>query len=157
MRVPLLYRHDPGCRFARAEDGGHDDAARRLADWYGLHRIAGARPGQVFAVNLGDGTSDGVIYDDKAAAVCHQHGNERWYAYVFIGPPFMTVCEAASTLRFKRHADHLASLIADPDNARGGPDIIPRITIEGRERQIAAMRGLNNLPLAFGYARRSSS
>jgi hypothetical protein len=153
MGVPLLYRHDPGCRFARESDGGHDDSARRVADLYALHRIAGARPGQVFAVRLSDGTSDGVIYDDKAAAVCHQHGSPRWYAYVFIGAPHMSVCESASFMRMKRHAAHLADITADPDDSRGGPDVIPRLTVEGRENQIRALDGKINLPVALGYRR----
>lgn len=149
--------HDPGCRYARESDGGHSDAAKRLADLYTLHRIAGARPGQVFAVALADGRSDGVIYDDKAAAVCHQKHNERWYAYISIGPPSMSICEAASVLRWQRHAAHLADVTADPDNARGGPDVIPRLTIEGRERQIAALAGRLNLPVALGYRRKAQT
>jgi hypothetical protein len=157
MGVPLLYQHDPGCRFAQEADGGHSDAAKRLADWYTLHRIAGARPGMCFAVRLGDGTSDGAIYDDKAQAVCHQKGDPRWFAYVTINPPSMTVCEAASVIRFQRHAYHLSDVTADRDDRRGGPDVIPRLTIEGRERQIAAMDGKLALPLALGYARRSNS
>lgn len=157
MGIPLLYRHDPGCRHAQEADGGHSDAAKRLADWYTLHRIAGARPGQYFAVALADGTSDGACYDDKAQAVSHQKRDVRWYAYICIGPPSMTVCEAASVIRFQRHAYHLSDVTADRDDRRGGPDVIPRLTIEGRERQIAAMDGRINLPLALGYARRSNS
>lgn len=153
MGVPLLYNHDRGCMHARASDGGHDDSARRVADLYTLHRIAGARPGQVLAVRLIDGTSDGTIYDDKAAAVCHQHGNERWYAYIFIGPPAMSVCEAAAFMRYQRHAAHLAEITANPGDRRGGPDVIPRLTVEGRENQIAALDGKINLPVALGYRR----
>jgi hypothetical protein len=150
-------KHDPGCRFARESDGGHSDASKRVADWYTLHRIGGARPGQCFAAALADGSTDGVIYDDKAAAVTHQKHNERWYAYIHIGPPFMTVCEAASVLRMHRHAAHLADVTADPDNVHGGPDVIPRLTIEGRERQIAALAGKIDLPIALGYRKRSNN
>ena len=62
------FTHDPGCEYARdpAHAGlpyGHEDAARRVADTYMLHRLAGGRlgsVGKVFAVALHDGSSDGV-------------------------------------------------------------------------------------------------
>lgn len=144
-------QHDMGCRFARESDGGHSDAAKRLADKYTLHRIAGARPGQWFAVRLADGTSsdNDTLYDAKAAAVVHQHHNEHWYAFIRIDAPSMTVCEAASVLRWQRQ--QAALKLADRDDKRGGLEVIPRLSAGAIPRQLAAMNGRGPLPIALGY------
>lgn len=149
--TPVLVGHDPGCRYAREPLGGHSDAAKRLSDQYNLHIAAGGRLGQVFAVRLSDGTSDGELYDSRAAAVRYQHHNERWYAFVRLGAPRMTVCEAASTLRFQAHQSRLG--LADRDAPNGGLEVIPRLTIEDQERQLAAMAGLIRAPIALGYSK----
>jgi len=147
---PVLVRHDHGCKYARLEGGGHSDAAKRLADWYNLHRAAGTRRG-VIAVALADGSSDGVLYEDRAAAVCHQHHNERWYAFIRIAAPSMSICEAESVMRWQRQA----AAIAPPqrDEPGGGREVIPRLTAEDCERQLAAMTGRVNLPVALGKSK----
>lgn len=146
--TPVLVRHDPGCKFARESDGGHSDAAKRLSDTYNFHVTCGARIGQVIAYSLADATSDGTLYDSRADAVNHQRHNEGRRGYVRIGAGRMTVCEAAAVIRWDRHTAKLAD--AQRGERSGGLEVIPRLTIEGRERQLAAMSGRLNMPLALG-------
>ena len=145
---PVLVRHDPGCRWSRESDGGHSDAAKRISDAYNLHLTCGARMGQVFAFALADGCSDGVLYDSRADAVNHQRHNEARRGYCRIGGGRMTVCEAAAVLRWQRQEAGLAE--RRRGEANGGLEVIPRLTIEGRERQLAAMTGRINVPIALG-------
>jgi hypothetical protein len=153
--VTVLVSHDPGCKYARPEGGGHSDAAKRLSDTYNLHRAAaGFHARGVFAAALADGTSDGILYDSRADAVRHQHHNEQFYAYIRLGAPSMTVCAAESVMRFQRHGYELARRHVDrEDRAHGGREIIPRLTNEDQERQIRAMRGLVRLPIALGHGK----
>lgn len=146
--TPVLVKHDKGCRYAREADGGHSDAAKRLSDIYNLHIVAGARRGAVIAVSLADGSSDGVVYDTRADAVSHQRHNEGWKAFIRIGPGRMTVCEAASQLRWQRHANKLAA--AQLGERSGGLELIPRLTRAGAERQLDALTGRISMPLALG-------
>jgi hypothetical protein len=146
--MPVLVRHDPGCKYAREPDGSHTDAAKRLSDTYNLHVVAGAPIGSVFAYSLQDATSDNVLYDSRADAVNHQRHNEGRRGYVRMGPGRMTVCEAAAVLRWDRHTAKLAG--AQRGERSGGLEVIPRLTIEDRERQLAVMRGELNLPIALG-------
>lgn len=148
MSSPVLVRHDPGCRWSRESDGGHSDAAKRISDAYNLHVTCGARMGQVFAFALADGCSDGVLYDSRQDAVDHQRHNERNRGYARIAGGRMTVCEAAAVLRWQRQATELAA--AQRGERSGGLEVIPRLTIEGRERQLAAMAGRLNVPIALG-------
>jgi hypothetical protein len=148
MGTPVLVRHDRGCLHAREAAGGHSDAAKRLSDTYNLHMTCGARLGSFIAVNLSDARGDGVVYDTRAAAVDHQRHDEGWKAFIKLGAPHMSVCEAASVLRWQRQANELAS--GQRGEKSGGLEVIPRLTIEGRERQIAAMSGRINMPLALG-------
>jgi len=146
--TPVLVAHDPGCKYAREADGGHSDAAKRLSDTYNLHVVAGARRGSVFAYSLADASTDHVLYDSREDAVRHQHHNEANRGYVRIGAGRMTVCEAAAVIRWDRHAARLAA--AQLGEKSGGLEVIPRLTIEERERQLAAMSGRINMPIALG-------
>lgn len=146
--TPVLVRHDAGCRFAREVDGGHSDAAKRLSDAYNLHIVCGARMGAVLAYSLADASSDGVLYDSRSDAVAHQRHNEARRGYVRIGAGRMSVCEAAAVIRWDRQAAALAP--ATLGERSGGLEPIPRLTLEGRERQLAAMSGRINLPIALG-------
>lgn len=135
-----MVLHDPGCKHARPDDGGHTDAARRVSDWYNLHLVAGdLAKGQWFAVALADGSSDGTLYPARRAAVAHQHGSEDLYAYICIMPSSMSVCEAESVLYMHRAAYDAGFRLADPDAAGGGASIIPRITREEHHAQITAL------------------
>lgn len=148
--TPVLVRHDTGCRYARESDGGHSDASKRISDWYNLHKTAGGRVGQVFAVTLAEGSSNGDLYDTRAEAVLHAGHDEHWLAFIKLGPASMSVCQAASILMMERQASHLR--LADRDDKHGGRQIIPRLTTEDTERQLAALaRG--GLPVALGYSR----
>jgi len=146
--TPVLVAHDPGCRYAREADGGHSDAAKRLSDTYNLHIVSGAPIGAVFAFSLADATSDHVLYDSRLDAVMHQRHNEARRGYVRIGAGRMSVCEAAAVLRYQRQATEFAA--AQRGERSGGLEVIPRLTLEGRERQLAAMRGQVRLPIALG-------
>jgi len=146
--TPVLVAHDPGCRFAREADGGHSDAAKRLSDTYNLHIVAGARRGSVIAYSLADATTDGTVYDSREDAVAHQRHNEGRRGYVRIGAGRMTVCEAAAVIRWDRQAAELAA--AQLGEKSGGLEVIPRLGIEERERQLAAMSGLIKMPIALG-------
>jgi hypothetical protein len=150
VSIPVIVAHDAGCRFAREENGGHSDAAKRLADAFNLHKILGQSRGWI-AFSLQDGSTDDTIYQSRADAVSHQRHNEKWRGYIELSAPSMSVCEAASALRWQRHTTRLAP--ADRDQAGGGLVVIPRLSIEGRERQIAAIDGRSGLPLALGRKR----
>lgn len=164
MALPVLVRHDPGCKFARGKgvdlddegniiageiQAGHSDAAKRIADTYNLHKSAGAPVGHWIAVALADGTSDGCAYPGKAEAVRHQHHSEWWFAYIPLCPGSMSVCEAESVLYMRRMEARLH--LADRDDPRGGMDVIPRLTTEDTRRQLAALAGHGSLPVALGY------
>lgn len=148
--MTVLVRHDPGCKFARLENGGHSDTAKRVSDLYNLHMTC-LGPGfhGVIAVNLNDGTSDGELYPDRANAVRFQHGNERNFAYIRLVAPHMTVCEAESVMRWQRQAAKLAP--AQLEDPNGGLEVIPRLTLEGLESQIEAMQ--TGRPIALGKGR----
>lgn len=147
MDIPIITAHDPGCKFAREANGGHSDAARRVSDTYNLHKSMGMRGGFI-AVSFADGSSDDTIYPSRAEAIAHQHHNERWFAYIELLAPFMTVCDAASTLRWQLQATKLAPV--DRDDSSGGFIVIPRLSTQDRERQFAAMNGRLGLPVALG-------
>lgn len=140
-------KHDPGCRYAREDNGGHSDAAKRLSDTVNLHIAAGSRSG-VIACRLSDGTSDGTVYPTRAEAVARQHHSERWYAFIRLQPGSMSVCAAASVLMMQRQASRLAA--ADRDAPNGGLELIPRLTTEDQQRQMAALAGIIRLPIALG-------
>lgn len=151
--MTVLVKHDIGCKNAREEDGGgHSDAAKRLSDTYNLHRLGAGDDGlgRTFAFPLaGDRSGDGVLYPDRETAAAHQHHNEDRYAYIRIGPYTMSVCEAASTLRWQRQQYELQKRII---HEKPGLEVIPRLTREGVERQIGALR-VGGLPVALGKPR----
>lgn len=137
--------HDPGCEYGLESDGrSHSDAARRIADTYMLHRVAGQGLGldnvnKVIACRLDDGTSDGVLYDSKRDAALHQHHNEKYFAYLRIGREGMTVCEAASLLKIHRDAFGAGLNFTDPDDGMFGAEVIPRLAAEDNARMTSAL------------------
>lgn len=139
MTVVLL--HDRGCRFAMLGDGSHEDAAKRVADGYNLHRVAGGEfnIGRVIAFQLADGTSDGTAYPDKPTAVRHQKHNERYCMFVRIRAASMSVCEAATLLRSARMLCDLGHHQGDRDHPHGGLQVIPRLAMRDQARQDAAL------------------
>jgi len=124
--------HAPWCR---AKHTNHEDAARRIADTYALHRMASDalginNVGRFFASALQDGSTDGVLYDSKQDAVRHQRHNEQFYTYIKIGLWFMNSCEAAVMLKTARMAYDAGLRFADPQSKSGGMDLIKRATVE---------------------------
>jgi hypothetical protein len=138
LSIPVLVRHDPGCRYARPDGGGHSDASKRMSDHYNLHKAAGAITGWWLAFALSDGAHDGEAYPTKGEAVVHQHHNEWWFCFVKIVPGTMSVCEAESMLYMYRQQSKLK--LANRDDKRGGYDVIPRLRIEDHWRQVEAIR-----------------
>lgn len=106
----------------------HSDAAKRISDTYNLHRLADfyGSMGKWFAAALHDGRTDNVLYDKKREAVLHQHHNEQLYTFICIGPAQMTPCEAEVMLKVARMAYDNGLRLTDPDDARGGRDMIKR-------------------------------
>jgi hypothetical protein len=148
LSTPVLVRHDPGCRYARPEHGGHTDAAKRMADHYNLHKAAGALNGWWLAFALADGAHDGEAYQSKAEAVRHQNHSEWWFAFLKISPGTMTTCQAESLLMMYRQQSRLK--LADRDDKRGGYDVIPRLAIEDHWRQMAALKSGRDF-VGLGY------
>jgi hypothetical protein len=148
LSVPVLVRHDAGCRYARPAVGGHSDAAKRMSDHYNLHKTCGAITGHWLAFALADGAHDGTVYESKLEAVVHQHHGEWWCAFIRIGPSAMSVCEAESQLVWQRQQAKLK--LPDRDDSRGGLDVIRRLTVEDQARQTAALRAGSGL-IALGY------
>lgn len=143
--------HDSGCRYARETDGSHGNAAFQLSERFNLHKMCGVKRGWI-AARFADGAADDdAVFPTRAEAVNHSHHNEAWTAYVELSPPRMTVCEAASLLRFQAHARKLAP--AQRDTSGGGFVVIPRLNIEDQARQLDAMAGRLALPLALGKVR----
>lgn len=133
--------HEPWCRYKEAN---HEDAVKRLADHYNLHRVASGidSVGKWIAVALADGASDGVLYNGKQEAVRHQHHNERYYTFIKIVPSTMTLCEANVMMVTARKLYEKGMRMADPDHRSGGPEVIKRTSIED-VLAVAAMRPTN--------------
>jgi hypothetical protein len=148
------FTHDRACEYAlEAEDSGrpygHSDAARRTADIYMLHRIAGGllgTVGKVFAVALSDGRGDGVLYDTLADCIRHQKHNARWYAYLRVGRGEMTVCQAASFLKLHADADATGLTFTDRDDPSYAMELIPRLTAEDHQRMTRALAAKTWIP-----------
>jgi hypothetical protein len=133
--------HDHGCRYALLGDGTHEDAAKRVADGYNLHRVARGYEvvGKILAFRLADGTSDGTAYDSKPDAVRHQRHGERFCMFVRIRTSSMTVCEAATLLRSARMLYDLGHHQGDLSHPRGGLQVIPRLASRDQVWQDAAL------------------
>lgn len=98
---------------------GFSDSARRMADEVNLHiaAIGEAATGKWVAIRLSDGSSDGVLYDTRKAAILHQV-HEKQCLYVCI-PPFgtqMTPREAQSFLNLHRSMYDAGYRLQDPDD-----------------------------------------
>jgi len=79
------------------------------------------------AIRLEDGGSDGVLYDNKRDAVRHQR-NEQQCAYVCfrnLGPTGARPREMAIYLQYNREAYDNGFRLTDPDDSRGGPQLLP--------------------------------
>lgn len=161
--MTVLVKHDRGCRWAREgaeadidSEGritsirtgtGHADSAKRFSDTFNLHRAAGTTSGWI-AVRYSDGSGGTDVFDTRDEAVIHMWPNEDRYFYCTLASaPSMSVCAAASLLRWKR----IMSDAEKPDREaeHGGLEVIPFLAAEDREQQIAAVQsGTGLLPMA---------
>jgi hypothetical protein len=161
--MPVLVRHDPGCKWSRFEGtvneraeiltGGvrpeHTDAAKRFSDIYNLHRAAGTRAGWI-AIALADGDSDGEVYQSRQEAVTFKWPNERWHFYCSLQQPAMTVCQAESLLRYQRVMNEINGSHMDRDSRGGGLEVIPRLAAEDAEAQMmAVLTGRGAIPMGY--------
>jgi hypothetical protein len=117
------------------------DAAKRVADQYGLHKIGAGNDsfGKWFAVKLHDGTSDGTLYDSKSDAIRHQSQFEQYYAFVQVGPWSMSPQDAETFLKINREAYEKGLRLADGSHKGGGRDIIRRVSREDQYAQLRSM------------------
>lgn len=160
--MTVLVRHDPGCKWGRFDGEvderatilsgevrpGHSDAAKRFADTYTLHRVAGTSSGWI-AVRYSDGSSDGEVYDTRGEAVAFMWPNEDWYFYCTLAAaPTMSVCAAESVLRWRRVMAEVER--PDRDQPQGGIEVIEFLTSEDRAAQERAARTGRGL-LAVGH------
>lgn len=128
-----------------------DDAARRC--WEQVKNVAHhtdweTRINSYLAIKLADGSTDGVLYATKRDAVRHCHGNEQWFAFFsFRDAPggFASPRDAAVFLAYHRMVYDQGGRLPDPDDRRGGPDMIMPITEEHLFDQLGRlMRGAVN-------------
>lgn len=117
------------------------DAAKRASDEYGTHRIGDpyGSIGKWIAIRLDDGSSDHVAYDSKAHAVRHQHHDEKYYAFLQIGPWPLAPKDAAVFLKINRRLYDAGMRMSDPDHDTGGPEMIRRAN---NEDMLAQLRSL---------------
>ena len=137
-----ISRHQDQCdRKRRTPFGDHSDAAKRISDTYRLHRTAqgAAAIGRFFAAALADGSTDGQLYDGKRDAVRHQHHNEQRYIFLAIGPHDLSPCEAEELLHIQRMFYDRGIRWADPDHARGGREVVQRVTVEDQRSLVASI------------------
>lgn len=114
---------------------GHTDDAKRLSDAAMLHwaAVEWDSVGKFIAFQLSDGSTDGVLYPSRIAAVKHQV-NEYRCGYVHLHPAGMTQCEAEILLKAARQLNN--SFPVSRDSSR--ETILP-ITREGLARQMRAL------------------
>lgn len=169
MSVPVITRHDHGCKWSRFDGQvdeqanivsgevrpGHSDAARRFSDGYNLHRAAGTHGGWI-AVALADGDCGADVYDTRQEAVSFAWPYEDRYFFAVLAQPSMTICQAESLLRYKRVMNEMESAHADRDAPGGGLEVIERMSVEDMEAQITAVRtGRGMLALGRRTSRRT--
>lgn len=133
-------KHVPQCPMAAFDK--HSDAAKRVCDTYNLHRLALGNDaiGKWFAARLIDGTTDNVVYDNKHDAVIHQGHNEQYYGFIAIGPAGANVCDMEIYLATLRKMYDAGMRLTDPNDARGGREVIKRAT---RKDQFAQSLGVS--------------
>ena len=125
------------------------DAGKRASDI--INGLITAHPwddikDKFVAIRIGDGSSDGVIYDTKADAVRHQ-SHEQQCAYVgfrnLVGGA--TPKEMAIYLKFNRDAYKAGMRLIDPDNQRNPVQdlLIPAKGYDEMRNRLAAAQALH--------------
>jgi len=113
-----------------------DDRARRAYDATTLATLAHGWDERMalpfMAIRLSDGTSDGQLYPDKATAARYQLHERQCAYFSFRGEPngFATPRHAAAWLAWVTAAYDAGFRMVDPDQRRGGHDLIVPITAE---------------------------
>ena len=126
-----------------------DDVAKRAYEQLkniAVHNDWDTRINSVVTIRLSDGHCDGVLYDSKQAAVKHCSGNEQWYAFFsFRNAPngFDSPRDAAIFLAYHRAAYDNGFRLPDPDDSRGGPDLIMPTPKEQVMLQLQQMKAVN--------------
>lgn len=140
MRDPYSgeERDNERCQY---HPGGHLDSSKRCADAVNLHwaALGFGSVGKWVAIRLRDGSSDGVLYDDKQSAVRHQL-DEFLCAYVRLIGMTMTVCEAEIFLETHRRLYDSGMRLADPDSKTGGKQYLMSNRAEERLRVLNILR-----------------
>jgi hypothetical protein len=95
--------------------------------------------GKFVAVRLADGGSDNALYDTRRDAVRHQF-DEKLCAYVRVTPNGMNVCAAESFMATQRKLYDAGFRLTDPDDARGGKQVVPRLMRESQAASFAALK-----------------
>jgi hypothetical protein len=92
------------------------------------------------AVNLADGSTDGVLYDTRRDAVRHQ-AHEQQCAYLNLAPVMggMDVNAAYALIKFHRDAYAADYTFIDPEHPTGGMDIGMPIAMEDVRTHIHRM------------------
>lgn len=116
-----------------------EDAGKRIADEFALHRLADpiGNLGKFFAVRLQDATSNHVLYDSMAEArrdIGRRDDENRWM-YVQIVPSTLPARDAAILLRAQRKMYDAGIRVSDME----GRVMIPRVA---RDDQIAQLRSV---------------
>jgi len=104
------------------------DAGKRASDQINLHRTFmqwDELKTKWIAFNLSDGSSDGILYDNKRDAIKHQV-HEFQCAYVCFKNLIQgsTPKEMAIFIQFSRDAYKAGFRLPDPDDVTGGPDVL---------------------------------
>lgn len=105
------------------------DAGKRASDTVNMHRTFAnwdELQHKWIAFNLGDGSSDGVLYDSKRDAVKHQF-HEQLCAYVAFKNLVAgsTPHEMSIFIKFTRDAYKAGFRLPDPDDQFGGQAVAP--------------------------------
>lgn len=120
------------------------DAAKRAYDSVRLHVHATTYEERVSswaAIRLEDGGSDGVLYASKRDAIRHQADEFLCAYFSYRGAPngLTSYKDAAIWLAFHRHAYDRGFRLPDPDDRRGGPDLIMPTAREQVAGQLARL------------------
>jgi len=145
MGKPELCRHG---RRVCAECVVVTDVARRAFDAVFLHVAATEWEERIrgwVALKLQDGSSDGVLYHSRLAAVRHVP-DQRWYAFFsYRNSPngFASLKDAQLFIDYHRMAydQGATQALADPDHPTGGRELIIPTALEQVMMQRAVLLG----------------
>lgn len=119
------------------------NAAKRCSDivnGYAVAYPADQLYNSWIAIKLADGDSDGVLYDNRKAAVRHQ-SDEKVCAYLSLrsAPGGMTVKDAFLFIAYHRAAYDAGYRLPDPDDMNGGQELVMPIERAAVDGQLARL------------------